>query len=72
MTDPCESCLRWSECNGVDRDTCPLWRVNITTGGPVREALERAARNPNPDPLPPWPKISPYLDKTESGLLEDD
>jgi hypothetical protein len=23
--DPCESCLRWSECNGVD-DDCPLWK----------------------------------------------
>lgn len=22
--DPCETCLRWSECNGVD-DKCP-WR----------------------------------------------
>lgn len=22
--DPCEKCLRWSECNGVDED-CP-WR----------------------------------------------
>lgn len=23
MSDPCESCLRWAECNGVDKD-CPL------------------------------------------------
>lgn len=23
---PCESCLRWSECNGVDKD-CPLRKV---------------------------------------------
>lgn len=23
--DPCETCLRWSECNGVD-DQCPLRR----------------------------------------------
>ena len=22
--DPCEKCIRWSECNGVDKD-CP-WR----------------------------------------------
>ena len=22
--DPCDTCLRWSECNGVDRDTCPV------------------------------------------------
>ena len=21
---PCHDCLRWPECNGVDRDTCPL------------------------------------------------
>ena len=20
---PCDSCLRWEECNGVDRDNCP-------------------------------------------------
>ena len=20
---PCENCLRWSECNGVDWETCP-------------------------------------------------
>lgn len=23
LHDPCETCLRWSECNGVD-DECPL------------------------------------------------
>lgn len=23
-TDPCDTCLRWSECNGVEKDTCPL------------------------------------------------
>lgn len=23
---PCESCLRWPECNGVAADDCPLWR----------------------------------------------
>lgn len=22
MTDVCESCIRWSECNGVDADIC--------------------------------------------------
>lgn len=22
--DPCETCLRWTECNGVDREFCPL------------------------------------------------
>lgn len=24
--DPCESCIRWSECNGIDKDNCPLWQ----------------------------------------------
>lgn len=71
MTDPCETCLRWSECNGVDAENCPRWRVNLTTSGPVREALEEAMQNPDPPPL--WPKVNPYLeDKTESGLLEED
>ena len=23
--DPCEGCTRWYECNGVDKDYCPLW-----------------------------------------------
>ena len=23
-THPCEYCLRWSECNGVDVEFCPL------------------------------------------------
>lgn len=27
MDDPCESCLRWWECNGVDRENCPLWQT---------------------------------------------
>lgn len=22
--DPCETCLRWYECNGVDKENCPL------------------------------------------------
>ena len=26
--DPCETCNRWTECNGVDREYCPLWRDN--------------------------------------------
>ena len=26
--DPCETCLRWSECNGVDKE-CPLRDVRI-------------------------------------------
>ena len=24
MADPCETCLRWPECNGVDVLYCPL------------------------------------------------
>lgn len=24
--DPCEKCLRWPECNGVDANTCPRCR----------------------------------------------
>lgn len=74
---PCGSCLRWWECNGVAWNTpdCPYTGCDriLTTGGPVREALEAAAKNPAPDPLPPWPKINPhfYEEKTESGLLED-
>lgn len=23
--NPCIFCLRWWECNGVDKDACPLW-----------------------------------------------
>mgnify|MGYP003304326380 CR=1 FL=1 len=26
--NPCEACQRWGECNGVDRDNCPLWRTD--------------------------------------------
>lgn len=26
MKDPCDTCPRWYECNGVDRDNCPLWK----------------------------------------------
>ena len=80
---PCGSCLRWWECNGVAWNTpdCPFSGCDriLTTSGPVREALEAAARNPDPDPLPLWPKRIPekavpaYLDdKIESGLLEEE
>lgn len=24
MDHPCDTCLRWPECNGVDADNCPL------------------------------------------------
>lgn len=26
MNDPCETCLRWPECNGVDAESCPVVR----------------------------------------------
>ena len=22
--DPCDTCLRWYECNGIDKTDCPL------------------------------------------------
>lgn len=74
---PCGDCLRWWECNGVAWGTpdCPSsGRVQLTTSGPVREALEAEALNPDPDPLPCWPKINPntYDDRTTCGLLEED
>ena len=25
MYEPCETCLRWPECNGVDAEICPVW-----------------------------------------------
>jgi hypothetical protein len=28
--DPCETCLRWPECNGVDSDTCELVKEDIS------------------------------------------
>lgn len=71
---PCGWCLRWPECNGIAWDTpyCPHGKEQLTTSGPVREALEAQASNPDPDPAPLWPKYNPYIDdKTESGLLEE-
>ena len=56
MTDPCESCLRWSECNGVDIDNCPLWRDRLAA-----QYGEIAAMD-----------LSSLEDKTESGLFEED
>lgn len=74
---PCGDCLRWPECNGVAWGTpdCPFHncKVYLTTSGPVREALVAAAMDPDPEPLPLWPKINPalYDDRAESGLLEE-
>lgn len=28
--DPCETCLRWWECNGIDKENCPLWGDEYT------------------------------------------
>lgn len=25
---PCDTCCRWSECNGADKENCPLWGNN--------------------------------------------
>lgn len=27
--NPCETCLRWPECNGVDRDNCNLVKESL-------------------------------------------
>lgn len=70
-------CL-WEKVQRRKRNREKAQRVLITTG-PVREAMEAAARNPDPNPLPLWPKENPnkkavpaYLDdRTESGLLEE-
>ena len=24
--NPCETCHRWYECNGMDKENCPLWK----------------------------------------------
>jgi len=31
VAEPCETCLRWSECNGVDEE-CPLRRETDVEG----------------------------------------
>lgn len=28
MTDPCETCVRWSECNGVEAASCPYYSAS--------------------------------------------
>ena len=68
----------WQNAQRRKRNREKAQRV-LATSGPAREALEAAARNPAPAPLPPWPKENPnrkavpaYLDdRTESGLLEE-
>ena len=57
MTHPCESCLRWPECNGVawGSKDCPA------TEAEKKKTVKRV------------PEVPAYLDDhTLSGLLEDD
>lgn len=57
--DPCETCLRWPECNGVDADNCPLWPGEILAQIVEEKHGQQAA--------------PAYLDeKAESGLIEED
>lgn len=37
MPDPCETCLRWYGCNGVDREICPLTKEDDTDAQAVGE-----------------------------------
>ena len=59
MTNPCETCLRWPECNGSDRDNCPWWQS-------VDEREERRKLE-----APDWPMAIFLDDREESGLLEE-
>ncbi len=59
MTNPCETCLRWSECNGSDRPNCPWWQIV--------EERERRRQQEAPD----WPMAVFLDDREESGLLEE-
>ena len=36
MTDPCETCLRWYECNGIDKENCPMWGNDKEENGNAR------------------------------------
>lgn len=54
--DPCDTCLRWPECNGVDANTCPLCKW---------EEQQQQPKAQKPYPLD-------FDEKTESGLLTED
>ena len=77
MANHLERCF-WEKAQRRKRNREKAQRT-LTTSGPVREVMEEAARNPDPNPLPLWPKENPnkkavpaYLDdRTESGLLEE-
>lgn len=58
MDHPCETCLRWPECNGVDADNCPLCvayaerklrpqTIEITLPLPDVRMLEKAVKDIN-------------------------
>lgn len=54
---PCDTCLCWWECNGVEWDSSCPWNP----------------QNWPEEAEPQWPKVNPYIDeKDESGLLEED
>lgn len=53
---PCDSCQRWSECNGVDAENCPLYQH--------WEEREKQRRE--------LATMLELEDKTESGLFEED
>lgn len=80
MTDPCESCLRWSECNGVDIDACPMWRdrpaAQYEDTDDRDRLVEFATRYLGKWKIPPVEiaamDLSCLEDKTESGLFEED
>lgn len=53
---PCDSCQRWSECNGVAAESCPLFQ-NWEEREKQRQELAA---------------LLELEDKTESGLFEED
>ena len=42
--DPCNDCLRWSECNGVDIDRCPLTQTEESKKNEVNHILLEEGR----------------------------
>lgn len=38
--DPCETCLRWPECNGVDAGNCPHYAAQL-----LAEIMEEKAES---------------------------
>lgn len=56
LTCPCDSCHRWSECNGVDAENCPVYKHWAEREKERRELVA----------------LLDLEDKTESGLFEED